>query len=207
MQCTCVGLVDNTHIIIRPPAGHSASLVNLSENVSVVVKYMDGARIFGFKSTIEHVILRPYLLIFIAPPFSAEELDLRKDIRCPCFLPMNCTLPGSTVEMYGFIVITSYSIHYTKLYEQSRPRVKKCESAVARTTSRASLSGARHFWFQPGWSPVLQPQSERQRSTPCTQLQEEVSCSRARRVGGLSARKAAKLVSFQPSRPESYNFV
>jgi len=104
LQCTCIGLVDNTHIIIRPPTGHSASLVNLSENVSVVVKYMDGARIFGFKSTIEHVILRPYLLIFIAHPFSAEELDLRKDIRCPCFLPMNCTLPGSTAEMYGFIV-------------------------------------------------------------------------------------------------------
>lgn len=104
LQCTCVGLVDNTHIIIRPPVGHSASLVNLSENVSVVVKYLDGGRIFGFKSTIEHVLLRPYLLLFIAHPFSAEELDLRKDIRCPCFIPMNCGLPESGAEMYGFIV-------------------------------------------------------------------------------------------------------
>jgi len=104
MPCTCVGVVNNTHIIIRPPAGMTVPMVNVSENVSVVVKYLDGGTIYGFRSTIEHVVLRPYLLLFVAHPYSAEELELRRDIRCPCFVAMNCRIERNDAEIYGFIV-------------------------------------------------------------------------------------------------------
>lgn len=102
-QCTCVGAVENQHIIIRPPAGVTLPMVNMSENVSLVVKFLDGGTIYGFRSIIEHVIQRPYLLLFISHPFHAEELELRRDIRCPCFIPMNCVVEKSGAEMYGFI--------------------------------------------------------------------------------------------------------
>ena len=45
---------------------------------------------------------------------------------------------------------------------------------ASRSSSRALRSGARQAWFQP-CLPPLQPQSERQRSMPCTQLQEVFS--------------------------------
>ena len=53
---------------------------------------------------------------------------------------------------------------------------------ASRRKSRASRRGARHSWFQPGLPP-LQPQLERQRSTPWTQLQEVSSATSASHCG------------------------
>ncbi|MCX5890966.1 MAG: hypothetical protein NTY36_16195 [Deltaproteobacteria bacterium] len=46
--------------------------------------------------------------------------------------------------------------------------------------SKASRSGVRQRWFQPGWPPVEQPQFSFQRPTPWAQLQElpSPSCPR-----------------------------
>ena len=56
------------------------------------------------------------------------------------------------------------------LGKHSRPRVLKRWSSSAFSESSASRSGARHFWCQSERD--LQPQSNRHRSMPCTQLQE-----------------------------------
>jgi hypothetical protein len=49
--------------------------------------------------------------------------------------------------------------------------------------------GPRHSWFQPGLPP-LQPQSERQRSTPWAQLQEVSSTTSASHWGGNFSRNS-----------------
>ena len=60
--------------------------------------------------------------------------------------------------------------------EQAPPRrSSKSGASASRSQSSASRSGARQAWFQPGCAPVWQPQSLRQRSTPCAQLQEVLS--------------------------------
>ncbi len=56
-------------------------------------------------------------------------------------------------------------------------------AAPSRRWSRASRRGLRQRWFQPGLPP-LQPQSERQRSTPWEQDQEVSSATSAAQVGG-----------------------
>jgi len=68
------------------------------------------------------------------------------------------------------------------------PSASKMSQALSRSQSSASRSGLRHFWFQPAPAPVLHPQSERHRSTPCAQLHDVSSTISTSCVGGVSAR-------------------
>ena len=71
-----------------------------------------------------------------------------------------------------------------EIFEQRLRRAVSASGAVAsRRKSRASRRGARHSWFQPGLPP-LQPQLERQRSTPWAQHQEVSSTTSASHCGG-----------------------
>src|SRR5450432_3246643 len=52
------------------------------------------------------------------------------------------------------------------------PRSSNTGFSLSRKKSSAARNGPRHSWFQSPCPPELQPQFERQRSTPCTQLHE-----------------------------------
>ena len=71
------------------------------------------------------------------------------------------------------------------------PSSSKVRCSSPASHSIAALSGARHFWFQPRSGASRHPQSDRHRSTPCTQLHELGSTSSTAWVAGCAARNAA----------------
>jgi hypothetical protein len=69
-----------------------------------------------------------------------------------------------------------------EVFEEGRGEGSASGAVASRRKSRASRRGARHSWFQPGLPP-LQPQLERQRSTPWAQDQEVSSATSASHSG------------------------
>ena len=80
------------------------------------------------------------------------------------------------------------------------PRIakKSCRRGLRRlrqdgapSSSTARRSGARHDWFHPGWLYVVQPQSDRHRSTPCAQLHAVAGTISASSVGACVSSHSA----------------
>jgi hypothetical protein len=72
--------------------------------------------------------------------------------------------------------------------EEAAPAASVSGTRASRSSSRAWRRGARHSWLKPGLPP-LQPQLERQRSTPWTQLHEVFSTISHSYSGGNCSRK------------------
>ncbi len=68
------------------------------KGTKLVVRYMYEGTVFGFNSTILHVMVSPAKLIFIKYPEEIESCELRAHKRITCYLPANVRIADKAIE-------------------------------------------------------------------------------------------------------------
>lgn len=83
-----VGMETDKYLIIRTPM--NPDLGNLfAKGDSLIIRYIYLGNVYGFRSTILDVFLKPFPILFLVYPKTIENLNLRKGAR------IHCSIPGS----------------------------------------------------------------------------------------------------------------
>ena len=78
-------------------------IVKLPENIlyvgnKVVVRYMQGSKIYAFRSKVLANIFDPDILVFLHYPSTIEQQELRRSPRYPCSLPATAEIGYHVVQ-------------------------------------------------------------------------------------------------------------
>jgi len=92
-----VGLDADQFLIIKLPAtpGIRQTLV---PGLDIVIRFVSNGSIIGFKSSIIQIHFEPLRIGFLAFPFYAERISLRKQKRVQCFFETRATIRESEFE-------------------------------------------------------------------------------------------------------------
>jgi c-di-GMP-binding flagellar brake protein YcgR len=86
LQGTLVGVSDNEFLILRLPV--MAGLANrYRSGDEVVVRCLSGGCVFGFRTSMLAITMKPAPLMYLEYPYTVEKLDLREHKRVSCALP------------------------------------------------------------------------------------------------------------------------
>ncbi|MEJ2033061.1 MAG: flagellar brake protein [Deltaproteobacteria bacterium] len=93
--CTFIGLEKERAILIRLDRELAALAVPGNR---VIVKYIIENLVFGFMTTVIGTVSKPLPLLFLDYPQSVEKLDLRRENRAICFLPVTICWEGEEYQ-------------------------------------------------------------------------------------------------------------
>ena len=85
-KTTFIGLINKEHVLLR--LTNKIRQAGISPNEKLTVRYISGSLVYGFGSTVTAIITKPSPILFIEHPEFHETLNLRKDDRVHCFLPI-----------------------------------------------------------------------------------------------------------------------
>jgi len=92
-----VGLEPDQFLIIRVPAIPGIRQ-SLAPGMDIVIRFVSNGAIVGFKSSIIQIHFEPLGVGFLAFPFYAERVSLRKQKRVQCFFETRATIKESEFE-------------------------------------------------------------------------------------------------------------
>lgn len=96
-----IGMDIDSTLIAKP---RPAAVLNrlIVEGQEVIVRYLYLGRIFGFRSSIQAHIVRPFRMVFLAYPANLESINLRRQERIYCYLPAYLMIDAESLA--GMIV-------------------------------------------------------------------------------------------------------
>jgi len=99
MESTLVGIRQGKYLLITMPTGPHPSIEGLDEEgTPLIVRYIHKGNVYGFKSSILNVVMRPEKLLAIYYPAQVEVYELRNYPRLSCFLPARVTISKQVID-------------------------------------------------------------------------------------------------------------
>ncbi len=100
-----IGLARNEFIIVRMPL-ISGFRTHFAEGEQLIVRYLAEGAIYGFKTTLLRLQVKPAPMFFIEYPYTIEKIELRRYKRAACLIPskLHCRygeLHGVVVDLSG----------------------------------------------------------------------------------------------------------
>lgn len=85
-SCQLVGYVHGKHLIVTTPEVDGAH-VNLSRVSDLIVRYIVGGSVYGFRTELVHSINKPFHMTFLSYPKVVEHVSLRGAPRVQVVIP------------------------------------------------------------------------------------------------------------------------
>ncbi len=95
LKTVLVGMETGQYLIVRAP-NISQIHGELREGRHLIARYIHSGIIYGFRATILSYIQRPLRLLLLSFPKAIERVNLRKDPRIECFLPVQMEIREKT---------------------------------------------------------------------------------------------------------------
>jgi hypothetical protein len=88
---TLTGMEEGQYILIKtPPFAELAT--KLHEKNHIIVRYVNGGEVFGFRTTLIAIIREPVRFSILSYPMNVESINLRKHERVNCMVPAGIKL-------------------------------------------------------------------------------------------------------------------
>lgn len=103
LKSSFVGIKANKYLILETP-----QLLGIEAKIqgggAVTIMYVCDGTVYGFRSTILHVLESPIELLFISFPETVESHDLRSTERVSCYLPAELAVDGDDIMYDGILL-------------------------------------------------------------------------------------------------------